>query len=288
MTSSPRAVPTPIWSLNLQSDGGLTSLLQASAYWPGVLYASIVNPQGMIITHSDLSMVNQQLEPAHDFDELLKAGPIAQASAMYTPGGRAYQYRLPLLLGTTEFGSIRVGVSTLLIREEFETALTTPLSAVVLVLVGATLLAMLLAQLVLRPIHVIRSGLAKLGRGELDVDVDLPQDSEFGDLGDSFKAVTARLAADRTQLAGQRATLESVVEHLEDAVALFGPDGALLFANPAMRASFDGTGTTLSTLMSAGHPYRALVDATTRTARRTARRPCRCRSAASASCSPTS
>ena len=63
---------------------------------------------------------------------------------------------------------------------------------------------MLLAQLVLRPIHVIRSGLARLGRGELDVDVDLPHDSELGDLGDSFKAVSARLAADRTQLAGQR------------------------------------------------------------------------------------
>ena len=45
------------------------------------------------------------------------------------------------------------------------------------------------------------------------------------------------------ELAGQRATLESVVEHLEDAVALFAPDGTLLFANPAMRASLDGAGT---------------------------------------------
>src|SRR6185437_3369131 len=108
--------------------------------------------------------------------------------------------------------------------------------------------AMLLAQLVVRPIHVIRSGLARLGRGEIDVKVDLPAEAELAGLGDSFKAVSERLAADQTQLAGQRATLESVVEHLEDAVALFAPDGTLLFANPAMRASFDGTGTTLSTL----------------------------------------
>jgi signal transduction histidine kinase len=188
---------------------------------------------------------------------------VAQARAIYTPTGRVYEYRVPLLLGTTEFGSIRVGISTLLIRQEFAKALTTPVTTVALVLVGATLVAMLLAQLVLRPIHVIRSGLAKLGRGELDVDVDLPKDSEFGDLSDSFKAVTARLAADRMQLAGQRAALESVVEHLEDAVALFGPDGTLLFANPAMRGAFDGTGTTLGTLLSEGHPYRALVDETT-------------------------
>src|SRR5207342_1486539 len=180
------------------------------------------------------SMVNVSLQAAEDFDDVLNAGPIQQARAIYRPGGRAYEFRVPLLLGTTEFGSIRVGISTLLIQHDFEKALTTPLSTVALVLIGATLLSMLLAQLVLRPIHVIRSGLAKLGRGELDVDVDLPKDSEFGDLGDSFKAVTARLAADRMQLAGQRATLESVVEHLEDAVALFGPYGTLLFANPAM------------------------------------------------------
>ena len=142
-------------------------------------------------------MVNEPLQPADDFDELIKAGPIAQARAIYTRGGRAYEFRIPLLLGTTEFGSIRVGVSTLFIQKEFEKTFTTPLTTVAAVLVGATLVAMLLAQLVLRPIHVIRSGLAKLGRGELDVDVDLPKDSEFGDLGDSFKAVTARLAADR-------------------------------------------------------------------------------------------
>ena len=93
--------------------------------------------------------------------------------------------------------------------------------------------------------------------------MDLPAEGELADLGDSFKAVTDRLAADRTQLAGQRATLESVVEHLEDAVALFAPDGTLLFANPAMRATLRSTGsTTLGELLPPEHPYRQLVDKT--------------------------
>ncbi len=248
--------------VNLQSDGGLTSLLQATLYEKSVLYAAIVDPKGGIIAHSDMSIVNTMLQPADDLDALLKTGPIAQAKAIYTPGGRAYEFRMPLLLGSTEFGSIRVGISTFFIRREFERALTTPITTVAIVLLVGTLASMLLAQVVLRPIHVIRSGLARLGRGELDVHVDLPDDSEFGDLGDSFKAVTARLAADRTQLAGQKATLESVVEHLEDAVALFAPDGALLFANPAMRATFAGNGSTLDTLLPPGHPYRTSLDRT--------------------------
>ena len=102
-------------------------------------------------------------------------------------------------------------------------------------LIVATVVAMLLAQLFLRPIHVLKSGLSRLQRGETGITFDLPQD-EFGDLGMFFSAVSNKLSADRTALAGQKANLETVVERLEDAVAIFSAAGELLFANPAMRA----------------------------------------------------
>ena len=82
---------------------------------------------------------------------------------------------------------------------------------------------MLLAQLLLRPIHVIRSGLTRLGRGEFGVRLDLDQHDEFGELGTFFNTVSAQLSADRSQMAGQVANLESAVEHLEDAVAIVNP-----------------------------------------------------------------
>ena len=51
-----------------------------------------------------------------------------------------------------------------------------------------------------------------------------------------FSAVSDKLNADRTTLAGQKANLETVVERLEDAVAIFNGAGELRFANPVMRA----------------------------------------------------
>ena len=91
--------------------------------------------------------------------------------------------------------SIRIGVSTLLVRSELRQALTARRAATVLVaLLISTLVAMLLAQWMLRPIHVIQSGLTRLGRGELDVRLDLPE-QEFRDLGSSFDAVSAQLSA---------------------------------------------------------------------------------------------
>ena len=92
------------------------------------------------------------------------------------------------------------------------------LASALAALAVSVLVAMLLAQLLLRPIHVIRGGLTRLGRGEFGVQVNLGEDDEFGELGTFFNAVSEQLSADRSQMAGQVANLESAVEQLEDAV----------------------------------------------------------------------
>src|SRR5581483_387188 len=111
---------------------------------------------------------------------------------------------------------------------------------------------------------VIKSGLTRLERGEFGVRLDLDQQDEFGELGNFFNAVSAQLSAERTQMAGQVANLESAVEHLEDAVAIVGPAGRLLFANPAMRALIPQatTGASLNQLIAPDHPMWRLSEQT--------------------------
>ena len=136
-------------------------------------------------------------------------------------------------------------------------------------LVGATLGALLLAQWLLRPIHVLRSGLRQLERGEPAAALDLPQD-EFGDLGRRFKAVSEKLLAERAAPEGPQPGLDSIVEHLADAVGIFGPDGELLFANPTLRALLPGvasaTGRSRSRdIVDRTHDSRASADPVTMT-----------------------
>jgi signal transduction histidine kinase len=116
---------------------------------------------------------------------------------------------------------------------------------------------------------VLRSGLTRLGRGEFGVRLDLPPGDEFGELGDFFNTVSQQLSADRSLLAGQKANLQTAVEHLEDAVALFNPSGELLFSNPAMQPTLpaDAIGRALQGLLPTGHPYRTLVEETLATRR---------------------
>ena len=117
----------------------------------------------------------------------------------------------------------------------------------------------------LRPIHMIRSGLTRLGRGEFGVTLDLPPGDEFGELGTFFNTVSRQLSADRSQLAGQKANLESLVEHLEDAVALFNPAGELLFTQSGDAvdvAARERSGSRSARCSRRDHAYRTLIEET--------------------------
>jgi signal transduction histidine kinase len=151
----------------------------------------------------------------------------------------------------------------MLVRRDLVRELRPSLVTSLVALVVAALLAMLLARSLLRPVHLIRSGLSRLGRGEFGVTVDLPQHDEFGELGAFFNTVSAQVSADRNLLAGQKATLESLMERFDEAVGFFGPDGTLLFANPSMLGSLPGdpAGPEVGHLLPEGHPYRQLVEA---------------------------
>jgi len=251
----------------LGTDEGLRSILESVAFMTGLVNASICDPSGKIIADADPPRLGHILEPVPSLDDLIdNQGVVAHLRAIYTPLGQNFEVRENLKLGTAELGTIRVGVSTLLLQDELEEQLLRPLATTIAVLVVSILGALLLARLVLRPINMIRGGLARLGQGEIDVNMELP--AELSDLGASFKQVTARLAAERTERAGQRA-LESVVDRLEDAVALFGTDGTLRFANTAMKTALglavdvDDTGFStlrMDALLSEEHPYRVAVE----------------------------
>ena len=248
----------------LRTDEGLRSILESSIYGESVTDAAIVDTMGTIIASSDTTRVGQRLLERPDLAALLEQGAIAQLSVIYSPEGQTLEVRQPIALGDEAFGSIRVGVSTLLMRQELNALLRPALLTALVALGVAVIVAAFLAQLLLRPIHVIRSGLTRLGKGEFGVTLDLPPGDEFGELGSFFNTVSQQLSADRTLLAGQKANLQSAVEHLEDAVALFNPSGELLFSNPAMEPTLPaGTiGRALRGLLPDGHPYRQIVEET--------------------------
>jgi signal transduction histidine kinase len=252
----------------LRTDGGIRAILESSiGYSANISYAAVVHPNGTAVAHSFPSLEGETMAEQEEFRPIVTGGTIRELQAVYSD--RTFELREPLLYGDSVFASIRIGVSPFLVRSQLEDeALPRALATVVAALLISMLVAVLLAQWMLRPIHVIQSGLSRLGRGELDVRLDLPG-NEFRDLGSSFEAVSAQLAAlgkgpsldassegeSHVVRSGAGADFASVMENLEDAVALFSPAGELIFRNAAMRAlAIDD--------LPASHPARVLVDRT--------------------------
>src|SRR5512145_2235552 len=252
----------------LRADPGLRAILESSIYSESVTGAVILDTSGMIIASSDPTREGLSQAERPDLAALLEQRPFAQLRLIYSEEGQTLEVRQPMLLGNEAFGSIRIGLSTVLMRQELNAALRPALITAAVALGVAVFVAALLAQLLLRPIHVLRSGLTRLGKGEFGVKLDLPQDDEFGELGTFFNAVSQQLSADRSQLAGQKASLQSAVEHLEDAVALFNPLGELLFSNRAMQLALPASvGCAVQDLFPLDHPYRTIVEESLSTGR---------------------
>ena len=242
----------------LRTDPGIRAILESSiAYTQSVTYAAILDPAGVVIAHSSPSLEGGLQASAAPLSALLDEGALGQLRGVYQDS--TLEISEPLLLGDTPFGSIRVGLSTVLIRDGLNRALRPAVIAVLVTLAVALILSLVLAQWALKPIHVIKAGLSQLERGEADVRLLLPPGKEFTDLGQSFDAISARLSArDLPEVAGAA----PVIHGFEDAVAILDAKGGLLFANSAMKDVLPGPSSRqcfVDDSLPANHPFRRLV-----------------------------
>ncbi len=243
----------------LRDDPGIRAILESSiAYTESVTYAAIVTTDGIAIAHSSPLREGQPQVEGVSLNALLERGAVGQVSSVYRD--TTLEVSEPMLLGDAPFGSIRIGLSPVLIRRELQQALRPAITALLVTLTLGLVASLILARWALRPIHMIRAGLTQLGQGETAAHLELPPGKDFSGLSESFEAISARLS-DRAA-ASTATPVESLIERVEDAVAVLDRDGAILFANTAMRATLPEhapAGSLTGDNLPEHHPYRRLV-----------------------------
>src|SRR5262245_7648500 len=143
----------------LRDDPGLRSILEASIFGESVTGASILDTKGVVVASSDPTLVGRQHRGSADLTRLVAAPVLAQLGVIYSRDGRTLEVRQTMMLGDEAFGAISVGVSTLLMRQELNASVGPALITALIALVVAVVVAAVFAQLLLRPIHVLRGGL---------------------------------------------------------------------------------------------------------------------------------
>jgi len=218
----------------LRDDPELRSFLDASVgYSPHLLYALVTDHTGTVLLHTERQKEGKPEPERPSLDGLLKVDTLSRFSALYTTG-RTYETVLPMTLNDRLFGSIRLGVSTTLLRREVTSSLQQSLAVAAVALPLAWLAAMVLAQLTVRPIRAIVGQVDRIRRGEpLEATPVALGGDEFQELSSQLTRLGRELQADRLSTLSEKAHLQGVVDQLEDGVIFLNPERHILFFNRA-------------------------------------------------------
>jgi len=167
----------------------LKRFLEATAKDPGVAYAMVLDPTGLIKMHTDLREIGRYVSDevgvrALDTDEVL---------VQSLSGRPVYDVAAPVMAAGRRVGVLRLGLSTqgmqaALRRSQVEVALI-GLAALVLGIGGA----MGLTRRISRPLRELREGARAVSRGELTWRAPITSRDEVGEVAAAFSAMTESL-----------------------------------------------------------------------------------------------
>ncbi len=217
----------------LSSDPGLKSLMESAVgYMRSIDYVAITDTNLVTLVHSNPDEVNHPLTPAPRYSQLVQAGLLQQFRVVYGPP-RVYEVTLPLAIGAEPLGDVRVGVSTVLLRDELSPNLRAALLLSLIAIVIATLSAAVFSFRMLRPLEKISQSVDLLARGEFSGPVALKRTDEWGILSSKLHLLGEQMRGEKAAFVRLQENLGHVFSNLSDGLLLFDQQDRLVLATPA-------------------------------------------------------
>jgi signal transduction histidine kinase/HAMP domain-containing protein len=217
---------------HLASDLGLKSTMESAVgYLPVVDYVAITDTNLVALVHSDSEEVGHHLTPAPPFSQIVRAGVVRQLRTVFGPP-RVYEVTLPLAIGPKPLGDVRVGVSTVLLRDEIWPNLRAALLLSLVAIVFATLSAAVVSLRMLRPLENISQSVDLLARGEFSGPVTLKRRDEWGILSSKLHLLGEQMRGEKTAFVRLQENLGHIFSNLSDGLLLFDQQDRLVLATP--------------------------------------------------------
>src|SRR5215467_7852311 len=156
-TTNPEAMRRGI-AYYLGTDRDLNTVLDSVVgSFPTIYDAAVLDTDGKAILDTDPNLVGKKIADRPDFATLASAGFRRKLRMVYSPP-IVYEVRIPLLLNGRVFGSIRVGVSTVFLRNELTPRLQRALVLSGFAILCSLILSAALSRIAFGPLeHINRS-----------------------------------------------------------------------------------------------------------------------------------
>jgi len=206
----------------LQSDAGLNSLLQSViGYSPTIYDVSIVDRDSRAVLHSDAASLDRALPKRPDFRGLIRAGFLRQAVVIYGQP-TVYEVRLPIQRDGAPFGEIRIGLSTVFLKNELRPTLNRALIFSAISVLISLALAAGLSSRALQPLEAIARRL-----DAMTVEV-APSEPEPPRKTDEYGAVNTRIDRLGRKIRDVKEIFSALKENLDQIMSTL-QDGLMLF-----------------------------------------------------------
>ncbi|MGZ8474403.1 MAG: ATP-binding protein [Candidatus Deferrimicrobiaceae bacterium] len=162
-----------------------------------IVYAMVFDPEGRILSHSDLTLFNRKLD-----DPMSRKALSAEEVVLSRVGdpfdGGVIDVATPLNVSSKRFGTLRFGYSLAGLADRLRRLKRKTLALTVSAAAGMILLVTLAAGVMVRPIRRLVGALDSVRLGTLEP-VSLPErHDELGDLQNSYRMMIDRLAKEKT------------------------------------------------------------------------------------------
>jgi PAS domain S-box-containing protein len=238
-----------------------TLIESAMGYSPTIYEITISDSDGIVLVSSDASLRGEKVAKRPDVGTLVHAGFFQQLRTLYGPP-QTYEYSEPFSLGGLgHFGDIRIGLSSVFIRNEISPGLQSAgwyaLGSVLL----STFLAFAVSTVSLAPIDRISAQLDRISAGQFDMQPAVERGDELGAVSTKIVGIGKQLRDVREIFSTLRENLDQMMSGLEDGLLLFGGDGRAVLVSPSVERFIGGRpselrGKRASEIFPANHPMR--------------------------------
>jgi PAS domain S-box-containing protein len=233
-TTNPLAMRRAV-AYYLGTDRDLNNFLESVVgTWPIIYDAAIVDSDGKAILHTNPDLVGKPVPERPDFHLVENADFRHQFRMVYNPP-TVYDVRIPLQLDGARFGSIRVGVSTVFLKNELTPRLRQAVVFSSIAILLSLILAAGLSHIALGPLEQINRSLDSVTAGSADA-VAEPEagHDEYGLVSLKIAHLGRQMRDAKEIFSALKDNVDQIMGNLQDGLMLFTRDSRVVLVSASV------------------------------------------------------
>ena len=220
----------------IPTDVNLNNLLQSiTGDWSFIYDVAIVDISGNALLHSNPSLQGKLTKPRPSFEKVINAKFREQIRLIFSPAA-VYDVTYPLQMNGAPFGTIRIGVETVFLKNEVKNRLLKAVYVSVALIFLSLLLAAGISNIALGPLKEISRNLDSVSAGEADLYSSESEHDEYGLVSLKIANLGRQIRDSKEIFSALKDNVDQLMSKLQDGLMLFTRDSRVVLVSAPVEA----------------------------------------------------